>query len=115
VWAAQCFLGASALLTALVHIRTRLLEGESERRYHAGAGRAGWGGNDVRERVAGDGMLTRQWKVSSVAQSWFIWTARWNQASGSVSDGLPSAVPELDHYCLRVSVARVLNEVLELV
>ena len=123
VWAAQRSLGASALLAASVHIWTRLLEGESERRWHAGVGGAGWGSNDVRGRVAGDGMSTCRRKVSSVAQSWSIWAARQNQASGSVSNGLPSAVPvraveasaELDHYCLRVGVAGVLDEVSELV
>ena len=92
VWAAQRSLGASALLAASVHIQTRLLKGESERRWHTGVGGAGWGSNNVQGRVAGDGMSTRQRKVSSVTQSWSIWAARRNQASGSVSDGLPSAV-----------------------
>ena len=63
------------------------------------------------------------WKASSAVRFWSIRTARQNQASGSVSEGLSYIIParavealaELHHYRLRVSVAGVLNEVLELI
>jgi hypothetical protein len=32
------------------------------------------------------------WKASSVAWFWSIWTARLNQASGSISEGRPDAI-----------------------
>jgi len=59
----------------------------------AGAGR--WK-TEVEEQVEGAGALTGRceaWKASSAARFWSIWTASSNQASGSISDGHPDAIP----------------------
>src|SRR6266571_3328085 len=59
-------------------------------------GAVGTDQSGIGRRVAEVGGLVWQyevWKASSAAQFWSIWTARWNQAFESMSEGLPAAIP----------------------